>query len=178
MGNACCSAGYTIKDGVATIDATKEKVDVSHKNVTSVTIKNLDIWSRICIRELNLSGNLLTSLPEEIGCRDFLTVLDLSDNKLTSLPAEIGMLTGLEKLYLCGNQLTSLPVEISNLFDLEELRLDGNPLTTPPMEVCKKGINAIRAYFLEHQAELGITAIVEPSESEVRTAAAAAGLTV
>ena len=38
--------------------------------------------------------------------------LDLSGNQLTSLPAEIGQLTLLERLYLDGNQLTSVPAAI------------------------------------------------------------------
>ena len=42
MGNACCSAGYTIKGGEATIDASKETVNVIGKNVTSVAFRNLD----------------------------------------------------------------------------------------------------------------------------------------
>ena len=122
MGNVCCSAGYTIKDGGTTIDASKEEVAVSFKKVTSIAFKNLD---NARLRELNLSGNC---------------------NQLTSLPAEIGRLTGLTYLNLNNNQLTSLPVEIGRLTGLKDLRLHGNPLTTPPYEVCEEGITAIRAY--------------------------------
>ena len=104
MGNACCSAGYTIKDGGATIDASKEEVAVSFKKVTSIAFKNLDNARIVKLR--------------------------LYNNKLTSLPVEIG------RLDLYG----------------EHLDLKGNPLTTPPMKECKRGMRAIRAYFLEPQA--------------------------
>ena len=122
MGNACSTC-----TGEATIDASKEEVNVSDKNLTSIAFKNLD------------NARIVR--------------LTLSFNQLTSLPVEIGMLTGLIKLHLSGNQLTSLPVEIGMLTVLRQLLLSGNPLTTPPMEVCEEGITAIRAYFLEHQTK-------------------------
>ena len=119
MGNA----GYKIKGGEATLDASKEEVEPRDKNLTSIAFKNLD---NARIRRLTLNRN-----------------------QLTSLPVEIGRLTGLKWLDLRGNQLTSLPVEIGRLTGLKKLDLYGNPLTTPPMEVCEKGITAIRAYFPE-----------------------------
>ena len=64
------------------------------------------------LKELNISNNLFTSLPTEIGNLTALTKLYLSDNQLTSLPSTIGNLTTLSRLYLHSNQLTSLPTEI------------------------------------------------------------------
>jgi leucine-rich repeat protein SHOC2 len=111
-----------------------------------------------------LSDNQLTSLPVEIGMLTGMRELRLYNNQLTSLPAEIGTLTGLKLLNLSDNQLTSLPVEIGNMTGLQQpsesvgtrLDLRNNPLTTPPMEVCKEGITAIRAYFLEHPTEIQV----------------------
>ena len=57
------------------------------------------------LEKLNLNGNQLTSLPEEIGLMTGLKKLELHDNKLTSLPEEIVALAGLEALYLFNNPL-------------------------------------------------------------------------
>ena len=80
MGNACCSAGYTIKDREATIDASREEVGLGYKNVTSIAFKNLD------------NARIVR--------------LNLYNNQLTSLPVEIGRLTGLKELGLHGNPVT------------------------------------------------------------------------
>ena len=45
--------------------------------------------------------------------------LDLSDNQLTSLPERIGDLAQLKKLDLGNNQLTSLPERIGDLAQLK-----------------------------------------------------------
>ena len=47
------------------------------------------------LKTLNLRGNILTSLPPEIGQLENLQKLNLSLNKLTSLPPEIGQLENL-----------------------------------------------------------------------------------
>eukprot|EP00951_Prasinocladus_malaysianus_P049620 scaffold671717_cov46-Prasinocladus_malaysianus.AAC.2 len=41
----------------------------------------------------------LRTIPPEIGSLSNLNWIDLSDNLLTELPEEIGMLTGLTRLY-------------------------------------------------------------------------------
>ena len=165
------------------IDASKEEVVVLDKGLKKISFRNLDnarivrlylshnqltslpveIGRLTGLERLDLDNNRLTSLPVEIGMLTRLTGLLLDNNQLTSLPVEIGMLTGLKELCLYSNQLTSLPVEIGMLTGLMVLYLDNNPLTTPPMEVCKEGITAIGAYFLEHQTK------ARPAKSAAKT---------
>ena len=57
-------AGYTIKGGGATIDASKEEVNVSDKKLTSIAFKNLDNARIVMLR---LNRNKLTSLPVEMS---------------------------------------------------------------------------------------------------------------
>ena len=57
---------------------------------------------------LELNGNLLASLPSEIGQLANLEYLGLGDNKLASLPAEIGQLTNLERIYLGDKRLIEI----------------------------------------------------------------------
>jgi Leucine-rich repeat (LRR) protein len=42
------------------------------------------------LRELTLTGNLLSDLPTDIGAFTKLERLDVSNNRLTALPNEIG----------------------------------------------------------------------------------------
>ena len=120
----------------------------------------------IILDHLNLSGNLLTSLPLnlkvkhlDISANAYLEVgetldvlatnsglesLNLSYNKWESLPINIGKLKNLKSLNLRGNNLTSLPEEIGNLTSLEELKVDNpdmfvrtNQLTSLPASISK-----------------------------------------
>ena len=81
------------------------------------------------IRELNMTHNQLSFLPDSIGKLVNLEILYLGDNQLSSLPDSIGKLTNLKRLDLSGNQLTSLPDSIDKLNKLEELYLNGNKIS-------------------------------------------------
>ncbi|CAK8715957.1 hypothetical protein GCAAIG_05360 [Candidatus Electronema halotolerans] len=102
---------------------------------------------------LLLSSNQLTALPLEICQLTNLTKLNLYANRLNSLPPEISQLNSLTLLNLDTNQLSALPSEIGQLTKLTELYLSGNPLTSPPIEIARQGIEAIRQYFANLQAE-------------------------
>ncbi len=84
---------------------------------------------------LDLSDNLLTVLPPEIGQLDQLQRLFLSDNLLTGLPTEITQLVQLQTLNLSDNLLTELPPEIAHLDQLQDLDLRDNQLTKLPPEI-------------------------------------------
>ena len=107
------------------------------------------------LRDLNLSGNRLTTIPravlqiptlrnlfvggnriEEVpaGIRALkrLRVLYLGGNRVRRLPPQICQLKHLHALILCDNLLESLPDCICDLQRLECLQLHGNRLTTIP----------------------------------------------
>jgi hypothetical protein len=103
---------------------------------------------------LNLSGNALTSLPEDLYRLRNLRVLFASDNKFRELPACIGRceqlrIVGLKAnrieqvpaqalpprlrwLILTDNRIASLPDELGRRPDLQKLMLAGNRLTRLP----------------------------------------------
>ncbi|GAX83504.1 hypothetical protein CEUSTIGMA_g10929.t1 [Chlamydomonas eustigma] len=62
--------------------------------------------------QFNLQGNVLQSLPEDMGHRlgDTLQCLDLSNNQLVLLPPSLGLCAKLQTLRLSFNQLQELPV--------------------------------------------------------------------
>ena len=84
------------------------------------------------LKELNLSGNQITSLPESIGNLNNLRWLSLVNNQLTCLPENIGKLSNLKELHLEDNRLTSLPKNIGKLNNLQELYLENNQLKSIP----------------------------------------------
>eukprot|EP00741_Cyanophora_paradoxa_P008714 tig00001371_g8436.t1 len=100
------------------------------------------------IKDLDLSGNKLTSIPgAELAKLTSLEVLNLIDNELTALPAEIGRLAALRVIYLSYNQLTALPPEIGQLAALRKLIAPGNQLTALPPEISR--LAALREVYVE-----------------------------
>eukprot|EP01112_Ceratiomyxa_fruticulosa_P021984 TRINITY_DN7930_c0_g1_i1.p1 TRINITY_DN7930_c0_g1~~TRINITY_DN7930_c0_g1_i1.p1 ORF type:complete len:619 (-),score=165.17 TRINITY_DN7930_c0_g1_i1:9-1865(-) len=88
-----------------------------------------------CLEELNLSGNLLTTLPPLISNFPKLRSLILNGNQLTAIPPELGKLRNLEKLEVGNNQVSVLCKEIGKLGKLEELSLTGNPIESIPPHI-------------------------------------------
>jgi hypothetical protein len=108
---------------------------------------------------LDLSGNALTSLPEDFARLHRLQVLFCAGNRFTELPVVLGQCQSLSMigfrsnqistiqgaalppklrwLILMGNQLTALPPEIGACHELQKVALAGNLLTTLPVEMAK-----------------------------------------
>ena len=89
------------------------------------------------LERLSLSFNELESLPFSISQLQNLTHLDLFFNQLSSVPPSIGKLGKLRVLSLMENQLTYLPPSIGNLQRLEELSVGLNNLTHLPESIGK-----------------------------------------
>ena len=103
---------------------------------------------------LNLSGNALSALPDDLPRLHRLRVLFCSDNRFTEVPAVLGQCPnlsmvgfkanrirtlpgtalppGLRWLILTDNELDELPAEIGNCPQLQKLMLAGNRLTALP----------------------------------------------
>ena len=84
------------------------------------------------LRELDLHGNDLSSLPESFSDLTSLQELYLSKNKLSRLPESFGNLRALEVLGLSNNALIHLPKSFSRLIDLQLLHLGKNQLAVVP----------------------------------------------
>ncbi|XP_063973495.1 leucine-rich repeat protein 1 [Diachasmimorpha longicaudata] len=78
------------------------------------------------LRLLNLSGNGLTYLPNQIGKLRKLVTLNVSCNALTILPTSIGTLSSLKYLDVSHNSIDSLPGSLMK-FRLESLNIAHNP---------------------------------------------------
>ena len=108
---------------------------------------------------LDLSGNALTSLPEDFAQLHCLQVLFCAGNRFTELPVVLGQCQSLSMvgfrsnqiasikaaalppklrwLILTGNQIASLPPEIGACPELQKVALSGNLLSTLPIEMAK-----------------------------------------
>ena len=106
---------------------------------------------------LDLSGNALTSLPEDFARLYRLQVLFCAGNRFTELPVVLGQCKSLSMvgfrtnqitriqaaalppklrwLILTGNQLAELPPEIGLCTELQKVALSGNRLTALPAEM-------------------------------------------
>lgn len=86
-------------------------------------------------RELRLANCGLTAFPTEIyGLADTLEMLDLSGNALTSLPNDLGRLTKLRALFCSGNPFTVLPPVLGACAALTQVGFRGCGLRTVPAE--------------------------------------------
>ena len=106
---------------------------------------------------LNLSGNALSSLPDDLPKLNKLRVIFCSDNLFTTLPEVLGQCLQLEMvgfkankinlvsskslpkklrwLILTDNKITELPSALGSCIDLQKLMLSGNQLQTLPVEM-------------------------------------------
>ena len=108
---------------------------------------------------LDLSGNALTSLPEDFAQLRSLQVLFCAGNRFTELPVVLGQCQSLSMvgfranqitsikaaalppklrwLILTGNQIALLPPEIGGCPELQKVALSGNLLSSLPAEMAK-----------------------------------------
>ncbi|XP_023299961.2 leucine-rich repeat-containing protein 58 [Lucilia cuprina] len=110
------------------------------------------------LKELNLSGNLLTHFPEQvIELRNLkylyvggnqitaiskdiwkmqgLQVLSMGGNLITEVPEAVGVLSQLQALVLCDNLIENLPTSIARLKNLKSLLLHKNRLKHLPKDI-------------------------------------------
>jgi hypothetical protein len=85
-------------------------------------------------REVKLDGGL-TEFPAEIfGLAQTLEVLDLSGNALTRLPQDMGRLTRLQALFCSGNRFDRLPPSLGDCPALSQIGFRGTGMVEVPAE--------------------------------------------
>ena len=84
------------------------------------------------LTELNLSGNLISSIPEEILFLTRVVTLRLAANKINTLPVVVGRLSTVQSLDLHHNNLQTLPVTCQDMKSLLFLDLSENKFEILP----------------------------------------------
>ncbi|XP_075837122.1 leucine-rich repeat-containing protein 40 isoform X2 [Microtus pennsylvanicus] len=128
------------------------------------------------LKELHLGENQIEMLgAEHLQHLQAILVLDLRGNKLRSVPEELSLLQCLERLDLSNNDISSLPCSLGNLH-LKFLALEGNPLRTIRREIIAKGTQEVLKYLRSKIKDdsgtspndsVPATAMTLPSESRV-----------
>ncbi|KAG1676077.1 hypothetical protein FOA52_014942 [Chlamydomonas sp. UWO 241] len=106
---------------------------------------------------INLSGNGLDSLPDDISALTALTRLDASHNKLSSLPEGLWKLVGLVELNLGHNKLSVIGGDIVQLSALQALDVSSNDLRVLPPAV---GWLPLKSLELSGNARLRVPPVV------------------
>jgi hypothetical protein len=118
---------------IAQVTATEQgrvvSLDLEGLQITAIP---REIGSLTALRRLNLSRNLLDTLPAEIWGLGRLAQLDLGGNRLRALGEGVGALRDLLFLGLRDNDLGSLPGGLFELAQLEILLLSHNGLDSLP----------------------------------------------
>lgn len=87
------------------------------------------------IQELYAHHNKITEVPVEVFESKSLKLLDVSNNIIASLPDHIPVCPRMEILKLNGNLISALPETMYNLYNVRELSFGENTLTNPVMDV-------------------------------------------
>ncbi len=90
------------------------------------------------LRIIFCSDNQFTELPEVLGKCAALTMIGFRANQITSVPAA-ALPGGLRWLVLTDNRLEQLPEELGQCADLQKLMLSGNRLRALPEELANCG---------------------------------------
>jgi TonB family protein len=95
------------------------------------------------LQELVIPSNRLKNLPSDFGNLESLKILGLADNRFDSFPIELTQLGKLIQLDLGSNQISSIPPEISNLKKLRVLYLPDNELVDFPEQFYELKLDAL-----------------------------------
>lgn len=110
------------------LDLSYNRIDILDEDIIPCLAKT--------IQELKLQGNIIESIPSEIGqCRKLERLIlgdDLSGNLLREVSEEVGNLHSLMELRLSRNRLSAIPAEMLKLPKLQLLDISHNMIRNLP----------------------------------------------
>uniref|UniRef100_A0A1L8EHZ7 Putative leucine-rich repeat-containing protein 58 n=2 Tax=Haematobia irritans TaxID=7368 RepID=A0A1L8EHZ7_HAEIR len=89
------------------------------------------------LKELNLSGNLLTHFPEQLIDLRYLKYLYMGGNKITAISKDIWKMQSLQVLSIGGNLITEVPESVGLLSQLQALVLCDNLIENLPASIAR-----------------------------------------
>jgi Leucine-rich repeat (LRR) protein len=128
------------------------------------------------VRELCVSRNRLSSLPESLGAMRRLARLDCRENQIRAIPASIEACASLAELYLGRNRLATIPDELGRVASLRTLDVSCNALkelrpslaNVPLSLLDASGASYLQTFFTHRHRCQHVIARVGPSLSTDR----------
>lgn len=100
------------------------------------------------VREVNLSFNRFSRIPEVVMSWESLEILFAADNKIEELDmTQLQKLKQLAVLDLRNNNIRQVPPELGNMRQLRSLQLEGNPFRNPRPAILSKGTPALLEFL-------------------------------
>lgn len=112
-----------------------------------------ELGSMPLLREIDLHGNLIEELPEDLKGLRALETFSLQGNRLSSIPQSLTTLRRLRALNLAENALEEVPSAISEMTMLTSLWLYSNRLKSLPLSM--KKMPSLRQAWVEGNEDLG-----------------------
>lgn len=136
--------------------------DLINLTARRVGLRAIPRWlTQLSLETLDLSDNLLVSLPDWLPELRSLTALVLESNaRLKRLPPSLFDMPALTWLAIEGCPVRDIPSDILRATALTGLSCDTDHLESPPPEVALQGLDAIRNYWRQRE-ETGIDYLSE-----------------
>lgn len=166
MGNSSIKQHYETasKTGVLQLSDYKLKEIPDEALNLSDKLRNLDLSKNklsslpndVCkfklLKQLNLDTNRIETIPDSLGNMKKLEMFNMSNNLITFLPESFAKLSNLKQVYLSNNRIKEFPTQLLGLHSLEVVDLSHNKITEIP-----KGMSELYAAELNlSQNEISI----------------------
>lgn len=104
-------------------------LDLSKNRLTSLPD---DICKLKLLKQLNLDTNKIDTIPNCLGNMKKLELFNISNNLITFLPESFGKLSNLKQVFLNNNRLKEFPMQLLGLHNLEVVEMSNNKITEIP----------------------------------------------
>uniref|UniRef100_A0A3P9HCZ8 Leucine rich repeat containing 20 n=1 Tax=Oryzias latipes TaxID=8090 RepID=A0A3P9HCZ8_ORYLA len=104
-------------------------ISLANNEMKAISSKFFSTFTQL--KEVDLQGNVLTKLPDNIAELQHLTAINLANNSFSAFPDKLTEIATLERINLEGNRIAEIPVEkLSDMAALKWLNVRSNPLSS------------------------------------------------
>ncbi|XP_037935548.1 leucine-rich repeat-containing protein 58 [Teleopsis dalmanni] len=108
-----------------------------NNQLTNKSLPKSFVMKNSYLKELNLSGNLLTHFPEQVVELRYLKYLYIGGNKIRAIPKDIWKMRSLHILSVGGNEISEVPDSVGLLSQLHALVLCDNLIENLPTSIAR-----------------------------------------